>query len=362
MPSNRSYTSGKVLKALIAIMLTLALMLCVSGCSKDDDADKSEANEETEQTEMEDEGLLYGDASLGIDAGVDEELQNYRCILIAGIDNGHRADMQIVMCMNRETGDTKLFTVSRDAYMQVGHGETVTIDGRDLEFCKSTRAFEIGDKYDLMKELNRHLDLNIEEFIGIDWATTAKLIDMLGGIEADISSQEMLDAINSLISSFPDGDQELIPSTGTQTLTGWQAVHYLRVRKYDGGSVKGREERSREVAAGLLEKAKNMSVEEISDIYDEIADDLDTNVSRNTLTELLALIASANIENAAGWPYEYEMREEPDGYFNYLVPQTLYSNVKELHANIFDQQDYLPSNTVQEIDDRIKELEENYLK
>ena len=332
MQNHISENSSKNIRTLLAFLLILTMLVLGSACSKNEEPGETDT-EEAEQTEYEES--IYGDASLGIDAGVDEELQGYRSILIAGIDNGHRADLQMVLCINRETGDSKLFSVSRDAYMQVGHGEKVTIDGRELEFCKSTRAFEIGDKYDLMKELNRHLDLNIEEFIGVDWATTAKLVDLLGGIEADITSQEMLDAINELIGNADYGDHEYIQSTGRQTLTGWQAVQYLRVRKYDGGSVKAREERSREVIVSLFNKAKEMSVEEIGDIYDEIAGDLDTNVSRNTLTEMLTLIASANIENIKSWPYEYEMREEPDGYFNYLVPQTLYSNVKELHENLF---------------------------
>jgi len=354
-------SASKRLGRLLAMILALALVVFVPGCSKAEGSAEDQSDEpETEETAYEDS--IYGDASLGIDAGVDEELRDYRCILLAGIDNGHRADMQMVLCMNKETGETKMFTVTRSTYMQVGHGETVTIDDHELEFCKSNRAYEIGDKYDLMKEINRHLDLNIKEFIGIDWATTAKLVDLLGGLEVDIESQEMLDAINDLISDFPDGDAELIPSVGRQTLTGWQAVQYLRVRKYDGGNVLKREERSREVVSSLFEKAKDLSIEEISDIYDEIADDLDTNVSRNTLTDIFTLIAAADIENCASWPYEYKVRWEPDKYFDYYVPQTLYSNVKELHANLFDQQDYLPSTTVQEIDDKIKDLEENYLK
>lgn len=340
----------------ILFLLLAAFVFIAVGCS----SDQKEAQVE-EPVYMEEESL-YGDESLGIDAGVDEKLRDYRSVLIAGIDNGNRADMLIVLCMNEKTGDIKMFTVTRDAYMQIAHGETVVIDDREYEFCKCNRAYEIGTKYDLMKELNRHLDLNIKEFIGINWACTAKLVDAVGGIECDIQSQDMLDAINKLISGASEGDNQPIASIGKQTLTGWQAVQYLRVRKYEGGSPMVREERSRDVLNQILKKIKEMTVEEVSDVYDEIAGELDTNMSRSTLTETLASIGSTEIDDQGGWPYEYEVKWEKDKHFNYIVPQTLYSNVRELHAAIFGQEEYATSNTVQQLSDRIEELEENYLK
>ena len=212
---------------LLSIMLITMLVLLLPGCSKPEPAPEPEAEE---PEVVEEDYSIYGDESLGIDAGAGESLRDYRSILIAGIDNGHRADIQMLLCINEETGESRIITVNRDTYMQIADGETVTIDDREFEFCKCNRAFEIGDKYDLMKELNQHLDLNIKEFIGVDWACAAKLVDDLGGVECDIESQEMLDAINSLISGFSEGDAELISGTGMQTLTGWQAVQYLRVR------------------------------------------------------------------------------------------------------------------------------------
>lgn len=346
------------MKSLIRMVLTAlvitAFALAMVGCAE-------EQNEPQETNDIEEESI-YGDESLGIDAGVDEKLGGYRSVLIAGIDNGHRADMLIVLCMNKETEDVKMFTVTRDTYMQIAHGETVTIDDRQYEFCKCNRAYEVGDKYDLMKELNRHLDLNIKEFIGIDWACTAKLIDAVGGIECDIESQSMLDGINALINNSSEGDAQPIESTGVQTLSGWQAVQYLRVRKYEGGTAEVREERGRVVLSALLEKSKAMTVEEISDIYDEIADDLDTNMSRSTLTETLVSLGTSHTDDLGGWPYEYKVKWDQDEHFAYAVPQSLYSNVIDLHAAVFDQVEYLPSLTVQELSDRIKDLEENYLK
>lgn len=342
-------------KIVLLLLLLTAFVFIVTGCSSGQEETQTEEPADVEES-------LYGDESLGIDAGVDEQLRDYRSVLIAGIDNGNRADILIILCMKEKTGDVKMFSVTRDTYMQIAHGDTVVIDDREFEFCKCNRAYEVGTKYDLMKEMNRHLDLNIREFIGIDWACTAKLIDALGGIECDITSQDMLDAINALISGASEGDKQPIASTGKQTLTGWQAVQYLRVRKYDGGDPLAREERNRQVLNQILNKSKEMTVEEVSDIYDELADELDTNMSRSTLTETLASIGTTEIDDQGGWPYEYEVKWEKDKHFSYIVPQSLYRNVQELHSAVFGQEEYATSKTVQQLSDHIEELEENYLK
>ncbi len=350
----------KYASKLLSVMLIAVLVLMLPACSKQESEPEPEPEAEEEEEVV--DYSVWGDESLGIDPVVDESLRDYRSILITGIDNGHRADIQLILCINEDTGESRMITVNRDTYMQIADGEVVTIDDREFEFAKCNRAFEQGDKYDLMKELNHHLDLNIKEFIGVDWPTAAKLVDALGGVECDIESQEMLDAINSLIANFPDGDAELIQGTGVQTLTGWQAVQYLRVRKYKGANAFVREDHNRAFVETLFAKAKSMSMEEIADIYDEIAGDLDTNMSRNTLTDTLALISTNEIRNNGRFPYEFVTKyEPPDRYFNYRVPTSLVSNVKQLHMDMFDQADYLPSTKCQELSDKIDDLAENYL-
>ena len=352
----------KIMKYLfktVSIMLVAVLVLLLPACSKPEPEPEPEP-EETAEEEI--DYSIWGDESLGIDPVVDESLRDYRCILITGIDNGHRADIQLILCINEETGESRMITVNRDTYMQVADGEKVTIDGREFEFCKCNRAFEEGDKYDLMKELNHHLDLNIKEFIGVDWPTTAKLVDDLGGVTVTVD-EEMLDWINKGIGlDTYDAHDYQIESAGEQTLNGWQTVQYLRVRKYKGGNAFVREDRNRAFVESLLERAKSMSMDEISEIYDDIAGDIDTNMSRNTLTDTLALVGTSEIKNLGRFPYEYEtFYEPPDKYFNYRVPQSLLSNVVKLHADMFDQFDYSPSDKVRELNDKIEDLQENYL-
>lgn len=348
---------NQALRRSLAFLMILLMTVSMSGCSKKDEPEPEEA----EEPEVEEDISIYGDPSLGIDATAGSELRDWRTILIAGIDNGHRADIQIVLSINKTTGEARMFSVTRDSYMQIADGETRVIDDREYEFCKCNRAFETGDKYDLMKELNQHLDLNIKEFIGVDWPTAAKLVDMLGGVEVTVE-EEMLDWINN--DSMPaqyGAENARIESAGTQTLNGWQAVEYLRVRKYKGGSPRVREQRCKDFINLLLEKVKALPMDEVSEIYDELADGLDTNMSRTTLTDTLLLLEKSDINDIGGWPYDYVKLWDPDEHFKYLVPDTLLSNVIQLHANVYDQFDYVPSEKVQELDGRINDLRDNHL-
>ena len=339
--------SGAV-RRLLCLMIALVMIVTMSACGK-----KSKEAEEPEK-EAEGTSSIYGDESLGIDAKADEALRDYRMILLGGIDDGNRTDIMIVLCINKETKDIKMFTVNRDTYMQVAEGRTMSRYGFDFEFQRCNEAYPANGKYGLMKELNRHLDLNIREFIGADWDTTAKFVDALGGVEVDITDQSMVDYLSRL-------ESDPIESTGRQVLNGGQVVHYLRVRKYDGGSSRARDKNNRAFVEALLNKAKSMSAEEIAEVYDEIADDLDTNMSRNTLTDTIAELASASLVDAGGWPYETVKKNQPEVGTQYDVPTTLYSNVVQLHEKVFGQTDYTPSATVQELSDMIKDKEENFL-
>ena len=346
MKDNRCKKSRKLLTGILAVILCVAGAFGVCGCSGEAPA---------EEPEQQEEESIYGDESLGIDAGADEQLKDYRHILLLGIDNGGRSDLMMVLSINRKTNEIKSVPVHRDTYMQISPDGTYNIEGVEREFYKCNRAYKRDGIYGAMTELNRHMDLNIRECIAIDWEGMAKFIDSMGGIDADIS-EEMLPAVNG---SLEDGDK--IEGAGMHHLNGRQAVQYLRVRKYEGGSAPVREERNQDVMAQLFEKAKGMSLDELSDIYDGAASDIETNMSRTTLTETLALIAKSTLEETPGWPYEYTTMWQDDDSFYYFVADTLATNVQELHKTLFGQDGYEPSATVKMLNEKIEKARKEQL-
>lgn len=334
----RQKNTGRLFSLVLVIAICLTGALGMIGCKKDEPASETKTKQE--------EDSIYGDESLGIDEKVDEQLKDYRHILLLGIDNGNRSDLMIVLSINKKTNEIKSVPVHRDAYMQIAPDGTYDIDGVDYEFYKCNRAYKRDGIYGAMMELNRHMDLNIRECIAIDWDGIARFIDSMGGLDADIT-EDMLSTLNDSLE-----DKDKIDSAGMHRLNGRQAVQYLRVRKYDGGSAPVREERNQEVLAQLFERAKTMSIDELSEIYDDVASDLDTNMSRNTLTDTLASISKSTLESTPGWPYEYT--EMWDDTFYYFVPDTLDTNVKELHKTLFGQENYETSKTVNMLNDKIE--------
>ena len=344
---------SKRLRQLLIITLVFALSLCMavtmSGCSRTSDAEE----QAKEPAETEEEVTSYGDASLGIDARVDEELRDYRSILLLGIDNGGRSDVMMVLIINKNSNEIKSVAVHRDTYMQIAEDGTYNIDGVEREFYKCNRAYKRDGIYGAMKELNRHMDMNIKECIAIDWAGMAKFIDSMGGIDGYID-ENMLQFINGgNPSDDPNADYK-VDGPGQHHLNGWQGVQYLRARKYVGGTAPLRDDRNQEGMMQLYDKAKQMSFEEISEVYDGIADDIETNMSRNTLTDTLALISNSTLEGTPGWPYEYSTMWQDDDSYYYFVADTLESNVTELHKTLFGQENYEPTETVRTLNDKIE--------
>lgn len=316
------------------------------------------------------------DAQLGI-SNVGKKLdKTYRSFLIAGIDNGNRADIIIILSINKNNGTGKIFTVTRDTYMQIDSGKKHVIDDKARDFCKCNRAYEIGDRYTLMREINRHMDLNIREFIGVNWTCAAKLVDTLNSkgfqITGNITSESMLNAINKM-----NRKDEKLTSIGKKVpLKGWQAVQYLRVRKYEGGSATVRETRNRTMIQQVFNIGKKMTLQQATEVFDYIKGDLVTNMTDAKLRSAIALIATADLQNAnvqikkisdaGGFPVKktthWATLWDPDGHFAYAVPVTLKKNVAVVHKNVYGNSNYAPSKTALSLSNTIEKHRKKVLK
>ena len=352
---NSSYIYRRLL-ALLLLVLIIASTFSLTGCSKAEEEAETEPQEEV----AEEVQTIYGDESLGIDPAVDEALRDYRLILLLGIDNGNRSDLMMVLAINKNTNEIKSVAVHRDTYMQIAEDGTYRIDGVEREFYKCNRAYKRDGIYGAMKELNRHMDLNIRECVAIGWEGMADFLDSMGGIDGYID-ENMLEFVNgNKPTDDPDAHYK-VDGPGQQHLNGWQGVQYLRARKYTGGTAPKRDDRNQEVMQQLFEKAKTMSISEISDVYEGVASQLDTNMSRNTLTDTLATLSQCTLEGTPGWPYEYSTLWQDDDSYYYFVADTLASNVVELHKTVFGQENYQPSETVTMLSDRIEEVRKEQL-
>lgn len=349
-----------LLTGLIVAVLTLGVALGMAAYKKANPEQPKDPEEKIQ--EQKEEEQIWGDATLGIDPRVDEELQDFRNVLLLGIDNGGRSDLIMLLSINKKTNNIKSVTVLRDTYMQIDPDGTYEINGEEREFYKCNRAYKKNGIYGAMMELNRHMDLNIRECITMDWDSMAKFLESMGGIEGDVESDAMMGFINEKNCPFSDPNAPYkVDHTGQQHLNGYQAVQYLRARKYDGGSPQKRDARNQDALQQLFEKAKGMSVSELEEVYDNVANDAESNISRTTMTELLAQIGQSSLEVMDGWPYKYTEMWQNDNSYYYFVCDTLASNVSDFHKNMFGQDNYDPTETVKTLSEKIETVRKEQL-
>lgn len=271
------------------------------------------------------------ESSIHVNSGVDEKLKDYRNIVLLGVDSqdgsfsNTRSDCIIIVSINKKTNDVNLTSVYRDTYVE--------IDGHGLD--KITHAYAYGGPELAMSTLNKNLDLNITEFVTVNFETVKTVVDSIGGVTIKVT-----DAEATQISGLSSG--------GTYTLNGEQALAYSRIRKID--SDYQRTERMRTVIEAVFDKVKTLGVSELSNFVDTILPLISTNLSSNEIISMLPAVPFYSIKNSEGWPYEVR-GISTDAWYG--VPVTLESNVKELHAELFGNDDYTPTETVQEISDDI---------
>lgn len=275
------------------------------------------------------------ESQLGITAEASTKLAKYRNIAIFGVDSreddygkGNRSDCIIIASINNETKEVRLISVYRDTY--------VNIQGHGLD--KITHAYSYGEAPLAINTLNTNLDLNISEFVTVNFDSVSDAVDELGGVTINIENEEI-----KYINDYIDATAQIthktakhVTSAGRQTLDGVQAVAYSRIRYTAGGDYK-RTERMRNVIEAMANKLKSKNIMEINNFMDEILPKVYTNISQKTVMSMIPDMMNYKVSTSIGWPYEVK-GITLDRWYG--VPVTLESNVIKLHQELFDDPDY----------------------
>lgn len=291
---------------------------------------------------------LPSNEELGITSEISKNLTGYRNIAIFGVDSrsddygvGNRSDCIIIASINNKTGEIKLISVYRDTY--------VNIEGHGLD--KITHAYSYGEAPLAIKTLNKNLDLNINEFVTVNFDSVSEAVDQLGGIKLTITSEEVK-YINGYIdetSKVTGKASKHITEAGTYTVDGVQAVAYSRIRYTSGGDYK-RTERMRTVIEAMFNKLKTKKLTEINTFADNILPHVYTNITTADIISMVPSIAKYEVSDSIGWPYNTK-GITLDRWYG--VPVTLESNVIQLHKEAFGEENYVPSNNVKSVNQSI---------
>ncbi|MDO4546316.1 MAG: LCP family protein [Bacillota bacterium] len=333
--------NGRGLK--IALIVTLILVVGIGGTIA--------AGLTVVKNTLDNVGRVTLDPDLiGIDPQVDEELKNYRNIALLGIDardmsddTNVRSDAIIVVSINKETNEIKMFSVFRDTMLHLGD---------DVGLDKITHAYYYGGPTKVLYTLNKNLDLNIKEVVVVNWKSVADTVDALGGLDIEIQESEISEMNKYIQDTYNNigGSNEKIEAAGMQTLNGNQAVTYARIRKDATTGDYRRNERMKIVVQAAFEKAKAMKPQTLRQISNEILPEIKTNMSSADMMGMILKLNAYSMTDSEGWPYDVGSWSG-NGWFG--PPVTLLSNVTQLHEQFFGQAGYTPTQDVQDISSNI---------
>lgn len=258
---------------------------------------------------------------VGITEEVEEKLSEYSNsvinIALFGIDaqdgEAGRSDSIIIATIDTTHKKLKLTSIMRDSYV------TIADRGED----KINHAYAFGGAQLAIKTLNENFDLNIEDFVAVNFTTMPKIIDKLGGVTIDITSEE--------VSHIPG-----IDSAGTYTLTGEQALAYSRIRYASGGDYV-RTDRQRTVLNKVFEKILATNVTQYPSLLSEILPMVKTSLDYSEILDLgneVLKMGVTNLEQERFPRDEYCEGKMISGiyYLTFDKEQT----VQQLHDYIFD--------------------------
>lgn len=289
-----------------------------------------------------------------------KELKAYTNIALFGIDSrdeslgdGNRSDTIMVASINNKTKEIKMVSVYRDTYL--------LIPKEDSTYDKANLGYFYGGPELAINELNRNLDLDITDYVSVNFSALIDTIDALGGIDIEITEKECF-YINGYMTETAviTGKEKVeLYESGLVHLNGMQATAFCRIRyvpTVNGTNDDyGRTERQRVVISKIAEKAKEADFATLNKVVDEVLPNISTSLTAGEILGLLSGIAKYELVDSAGFPFE-KVGMGMGSKGDCVVPVDLEYNVEELHRFLFGTEDYMVSGAVKKISDRIIEV------
>lgn len=314
--------------------------------------------------------------SLGIDTEnivMDSSIKN---IALFGVDSRNGdftglSDVIMILSVDGVHGKLKLTSILRDSELSI-NGETLNGDYVNYT-AKINNAYRLGGPELAIRTLNRNFGLDIREYVTVNFANMAAIVDAFGGVDMELTAEEV-GAINdnlwalsqevedqkerdmangtyeeqtySEIKStdyFPDVNGEINIAYGeyeggTYHLNGNQAVAYGRIRYVD--SDWGRVERQQKVFSALVGKVTELSWSDYPSLIQQMMPYCETNLD---LTDVMGLapilltdftISSISVPNA---DYETDLFSDYDSSDAYRMIYGATGAAQRISAFIYEE-------------------------
>ena len=152
-----------------------------------------------------------------------EEETNVINIAVFGLDQeddglGTRSDAMKILSLDLNENLAKIGSIQRDTL--------IYIPKEIQDFDKLNHAYAYGGAKLALQTLNYNFDLDLTRYVAFNFNAVEQMVDAVGGVEVNVEDFEV---------EYSDGQ---LKESGVQTLTGAQALSYMRIRKADSDYVR----------------------------------------------------------------------------------------------------------------------------
>ena len=335
----------KKIRKVLFILEIIVLLLFIGGLYVYGQISAKLDKIDIQETDLQEQDIVTNDQA--------PQMTGYTTYALFGLDhrsrneklNTENSDTIIIASINNDTKAVKLVSVYRDTLLNV----------KDDTYSKANAAYALGGPAQAVNMLNTNLDLNITDYVSIDFDALVTVVDCLGGLDIPLSYAEIVHMNNYCVETAEETgksytpvelpepkpeDQEAI--VGTYHLNGVQATSYCRIR-YTASLDMGRTERQRRVIQMIVDKAKKAGLSTIFDIMDQVFPMVKTSVSKTEILKLIPAMIGYSIDETTGFPQDYKFATVKGSV---IVPTTLDSNVLKLHQFLYGNTNYTPTQDV----------------
>ena len=273
-------------------------------------------------------------------------------ILLIGSDTRDgwygNSDSMILASINSQTKTIYMTSFMRDLYANIPN----------VGIRKLNSAYAVGGGPLLVSTIESNYRVDIDNYASVDFSSMANIIDLVGGVDLEVSTQEA-----GYINMYLDEQCRLqglnasdyyVTGGGITHLNGNQAVGFARIRYTSGNDFK-RAQRQRIVLEKVAKKAQKANFITLNKIVNEVFPMISTSFSSKQILGFAANALNYNLVSTNGFPYQVTTSETVKNHsgVSFVIPIGLEQNVKQLHQELFNDDSYEASDKVKEIDSDI---------
>ena len=247
-------------------------------------------------------------------------------------EESRMADTTMVVSVNTFDGTVTVFSVLRDSYVKLPDYKGHVCGRAKFTVCYGL-GYNWGGPAGAMEMTNicmrDNFGVEVDHNIEIDFESFTRVVDLLGGIEIELTEAE---------AKYLNDDDLYVRydvQPGKQYLDGMAALSYARMRKAEGDADSDikRSARQRLVIEKLFEKVRGLSLSELQSAADILLPEITTTMTPadvvSILTRILPVLKDVQIVGATipydktGWGEIIDIYEDgiPDSVIKFEAPQ-----------------------------------------